>query len=154
MKRNSQLSGVLHVLLHMAEREGPTTSERLAQALDTNPVVVRRLMAGLRDKGYVRSERGHGGGWVLARRLSDVTLRDIYTALECSPLIAIGNRTESPGCVIEQAVNGALDRALVEAEALLLERFGAMTLASLRTRVQRRLRASGKGRRLEVAHAH
>ena len=81
MKRDSRLSGVLHVLLHMAEQPGPATSEVLAAAMSTHPVVIRRIMAGLRDQGYVRSEKGHGGGWTLACDLSRVTLRDVYTAL-------------------------------------------------------------------------
>jgi DNA-binding IscR family transcriptional regulator len=63
MRRDSRLSGVLHVLLHMAEQDGPVTSEVMAKAMTTNPVVIRRLMAGLRDAGYVRAENGHGGGW-------------------------------------------------------------------------------------------
>ena len=63
MKRDSRLSGVLHVLLHMAEHDGPLTSDILAKAMDTNPVVIRRILGGLREQGYVRSEKGHGGGW-------------------------------------------------------------------------------------------
>lgn len=55
------MSGVLHVLLHMAEADGPITSERLAMMMGTNPVVVRRTMAGLRDLGLVASGKGHGG---------------------------------------------------------------------------------------------
>ncbi|HRE88657.1 MAG TPA: transcriptional regulator, partial [Myxococcota bacterium] len=46
MRRDSRLSGVLHVLLHMAQHKGPLTSDHLAKAMDTNPVVIRRLMAG------------------------------------------------------------------------------------------------------------
>ena len=61
MKRDSRLSNVLHALLHMAEMEGPATSEAMAQAMQTNPVVVRRLMAGLRYAGFVSSAKGHGG---------------------------------------------------------------------------------------------
>ena len=102
---------MLHVLLHMAEQSGPVTSEVLAKAMDTNPVVIRRIMAGLRDQGYVRSEKGHGGGWTLACDLSKVTLRDIYTALGSPSLLAMGNRTETPGCLVEQAVNAALNQA-------------------------------------------
>src|SRR5262245_55381991 len=74
MRHDTRLSDVLHVLLHMAQHEGPLTSEALAGAMGTNPVVVRRTLAGLRDRGYVRSEKGHGGGWVVARSLSDITL--------------------------------------------------------------------------------
>ena len=62
MKRDSKLSGVLHALLHMAEMEGPVTSESLAMAMQTHPVVVRRVMAGLREAGFVSSAKGHGGG--------------------------------------------------------------------------------------------
>ena len=136
MKRNSQLSGVLHVLLHMAEHEGPVTSEVLARAMTTHPVVVRRILAGLREHGYVTSEKGHGGGWALARDLESVTLHGIYTALGCPPLLAMGNRTESPGCIVEQAVNAALGESFDAAEAFLRARFGEVTLASLRDRIR------------------
>ena len=112
MRRDSRLSGVLHVLLHLAEHRGPVTSEVLAKAMHTNPVVLRRVMAGLRDQGFVRSEKGHGGGWTLARDLSEITLRDIYAALGSPLLFAIGNRTEAPDCLVELAVNAALNSDL------------------------------------------
>lgn len=131
MRRDSRLSGVLHVVLHMAQHDRPLTSEHMAKAMDTNPVVIRRVMAGLRDHGYVQSAKGHGGGWVLSCDLAKVTLRDIYTALGSPPLLAIGNRTESPGCIVEQAVNAALGKSFDAAEALLLERLGEVTLATL-----------------------
>jgi DNA-binding IscR family transcriptional regulator len=153
MKRNSQLSGVLHVLLHMAERDEPATSESLAKAMDTNPVVIRRILAGLRDKGYVQSEKGHGGGWTLACDLSRVTLRDVYSALGCPPLLAMSNRTESPGCLVEQAVNNALDDAFRDAEALLLTRLGQVTLATLSDELRGRPPRRGRAHRLETAHA-
>ena len=133
------MSGALHVLLHMAQQPGPFTSETLARAMDTNPVVIRRIMAGLRDLGQVRSEKGHGGGWTLACDLSRVTLRDVYIALGSPSLLAMGNRTESPGCLVEQAVNAALNRAFDDAEALLLMRFGEVTLAMLSDDLRQRL---------------
>lgn len=129
---------MLHVLLHMAQHEEPLTSEQMAKAMGTNPVVVRRVMAGLRERGYVRSEKGHGGGWTLTCDLSKVTLRDIYTALGSPSLLAIGNRTESPGCLVEEAVNAALDQSFRDAEARLLARLGEVTLAALSEDVQRR----------------
>ena len=70
MKRDSRLSGVLHVLLHMAEHRAPRTSEQLAKAMQTHPVVIRRILGGLRDAGFVHSEKGHGGGWTIARDLA------------------------------------------------------------------------------------
>jgi DNA-binding IscR family transcriptional regulator len=131
MKPNSQLSGVLHVLLHMAEHDGPVTSEALALMMQTNPVVIRRIMAGLRDSGDVRSAKGHGGGWMLACDLASVTLRDIYDSLGSPSLLALGNRSEAPDCLVAQAVNAALDHAFRDAEALLLSRLGDVTLAAL-----------------------
>jgi Rrf2 family protein len=137
----------------MAEQNEPVTSEALAKAMDTNPVVIRRVMAGLRDQGYVRSEKGHGGGWTLARDLADISLRDIYEALGQPALLAIGNRTEAPGCLVEQAVNAALNHAFDDAEALLLSRLADVTLAKLSADFHKRLVGRGKGHRLEVAHA-
>lgn len=147
------MSGVLHVLLHMAEHEGPLTSEMLAKPLGTNPVVIRRIMAGLRDQGYVQSEKGHGGGWTLACDLSKVTLREIYTALGSPSVLAMGNRTETAGCIVEQAVNATLGPALHDAEALLLARFGEVTLAMLSADVHERLIARAGSGRLEICHA-
>lgn len=153
MKRDSRLSGVLHVLLHMAEYDGPVTSEVLAKAMNTNPVVIRRIMAGLRDRGYVRSEKGHGGGWRLARDLKKITLRDIYDALDGPSLLAIGNRTEAPGCLVEKAVNAALNQAFHDAEALLLSRFDQVTLAMLSADFRARLAAHRTAYSVETAHA-
>lgn len=132
------MSGVLHILLHMAQQDGPATSEDLARAMDTNPVVVRRILAGLRDQGYVRSEKGHGGGWTLACDLRAVTLRDVYDAIGCPSVLAIGNRIEAPGCVVEQAVNAALGKSFDEAEAALLARFERVTLAALSAAIGKR----------------
>ena len=153
MKRDSKLSGVLHVLLHMAEMEGPVTSETLARDMQTNPVVIRRIMAGLREGGSGRSEKGHGGGWTIARDPATVTLRDIYVALGEPELFAMGNRTEAPECLVEEAVNAALDDAFRAAQALLLERFGTVTLAQLSTDFHARMVQRGKTIDLETIHA-
>jgi DNA-binding IscR family transcriptional regulator len=131
MKQDNRLSAVLHALLHMADHGGPLTSAALAQMMSTNPVVVRRTMAGLREAGLVRSEKGHGGGWELARDLASVTLRDIYDALGAPRLMAMGIPLAHPGCLVEQAVNRSLGTAFAEAEALLVSRLGDVTLAQL-----------------------
>jgi Rrf2 family protein len=139
MKTDSKLSGVLHVLLHMAQTDQPMTSEALAEMMQTNPVVIRRILAGLREQGFVQSGKGHGGGWKLSCDLGKVSLRDIYEALGAPTILAIGNRSESPGCLVEQAVNAAMDRAFQDAEALLLARLGEVSLAELAEDMRRRL---------------
>jgi DNA-binding IscR family transcriptional regulator len=148
MIRDTRLSSVLHVLLHMAHETGPATSEALAKAMRTNPVVLRRIMAGLRDRGYVRSEKGHRGGWTLACDLSKLTLRDIYLALGSPGLFGIGNRSDAPDCLVERAVNARLNQALFDAEQMLITRFGEVTLAMLDADVQ----SLGQDRWTNMAH--
>jgi DNA-binding IscR family transcriptional regulator len=152
MTRDSKLSSVLHLLLHMADAGGPSTSETLAVSMKTNPVVVRRLLAGLREAGVVRSEKGHGGGWKLDRDLSAVTLADVHRALGSPALVSFGNRTDQPRCLVEQAVNAALDGACEEAESLLLARFARITLATLQTDFRRRMRAHGCSNKEHPSH--
>jgi Rrf2 family protein len=122
---------MLHVLLHMGESSEPMTSERLAAAMNTNPVVIRRTMAGLRHAGLVNSAKGHGGGWVLARDLAAITLDDVYRALGSPTLFALGNRNENPTCLVEKAVNAALGQTLQDAEALVAARLASITLADI-----------------------
>ena len=68
MKRNSRLSLALHTLSHMAGDPGRVrTSAEIADHAGTNPVVVRRVLGRLREAGLLTSEKGHAGGWRLAR---------------------------------------------------------------------------------------
>ncbi len=131
---------------------GPVTSDQLARAMGTNPVVVRRVMAGLREQGLVHSEKGHGGGWTLAREPSDITLADIYRAVGAPTIIAMSHRSENPGCLVEQAVNDALGDTFREVEAIFLTRLGAVTLDALAKDFKRRL-AKHKQTLEEQVHA-
>lgn len=128
MNRDTRLSDVLHVLIHMAKADAPLTSEVLARSMGTNPAVFRRTMAGLRDAGHVHSEKGPGGGWRLARPLSEITLLDVYVALDRPRLFAIGNRSEWTDCLVEANVNAVMAETMTEAHALFEARFGALTL--------------------------
>jgi len=133
---------MLHVLLHMARHEGPMTSDGIARMLGTNPVVVRRTMAGLRDSGYVRSEKGHGGGWVIEADLEAVSLLDVHRAVGGPHLFAIGNEHPNAGCAVERVVNEALEDVLSEAEALLVARLGTVSLAELARRFDARCKSA------------
>ena len=132
MKRSNRFSLALHVLVHLAERPGePATSEQLAACVWTNPVVVRRALAGLREAGLVTSAAGHHGGWTLARDAVSITLRDVYAALGERLLFAIDLSGGNPGCRVQLAVAGTLDDFLHDAEALLAARLARMTLAEV-----------------------
>jgi Rrf2 family protein len=131
MSRDTRLSDVVHVLLHLDGADRPMTSEVLAKSMGTNPAVFRRTMAGLREAGYVRSERGHGGGWKLARPLREITLLGVYKALGRPNLFAIGNRDRPTGCLIEASVNTVLADTMDAATALFVTHFGEITLEQL-----------------------
>ncbi|NYT36564.1 Rrf2 family transcriptional regulator [Allopusillimonas soli] len=131
MRNDSRLSRMLHVLLHMGRRNQPFTSEQIAKMLDTNPVVVRRTMAGLRRAGYVRSEKGHGGGWTIACDLKEVTLLDVHNAVGGPKLFAIGHENGNPSCGVARVVNTALGDVLSQAEALIIGKLSAISLADL-----------------------
>ncbi|MCA1323339.1 Rrf2 family transcriptional regulator [Herbaspirillum sp. alder98] len=131
MKRSDRLSIALHILLHMGQRpDTPMTSDEIAGWVGTNPVVIRRTFAGLREAGIVVSTKGHGGGWSLGRTLDLISLHQVQQALG-ERLITLGARDESPGCLVEIAVHRALDDALEEANRLLDQRLAGVTLADL-----------------------
>lgn len=131
MNKDTRLSDVLHVLLHMGQVDKPLTSEVLAKSMGTNPAVFRRTMAGLREAGYVKSGKGHGGGWQLVRSLDQITLLAVYDALNRPTLFAIGNRDKHPNCQVQKSVNAALSDTMAQAEALFIDRFGQVTLDQL-----------------------
>ena len=131
MRKDSRLSRMLHVLVHMHHLDQAVTSDSIAQMLGTNPVVVRRTMALLREQGYVNAVKGHGGGWTLAKPLHCITLLDIHRSLSENSLFTIGLTDEHNNCPIEKAVNLAINDTLDAAEQLVLQRFATVTLDML-----------------------
>lgn len=125
----------LHAVLHIAQAEHPLTSDDLAEAMATHPVVLRRTLAGLREAGIVASEKGHGGGWSLARPLAKVSVADVHVALGKTTLFAVGPRTAAPRCGLERAVNRAVEDALAGAEDVFLARLAEVSLAALAAEV-------------------
>jgi DNA-binding IscR family transcriptional regulator len=138
MNRDSRLSAALHVLLHMSEMGRAVTSEALGSMMDSNPVVIRRTLGGLRDAGIVAAEKGHGGGWSLARDLRTVSLGDVYDAIGSSTVFGIGPRDPDATCPLERAVNRAVGEVLREAEALLTNRLRSIMVADVLHTARRR----------------
>lgn len=146
MRQDSRLSRVLHVLIHMDHSEEPLSSETIAEMLNMNSVVVRRTLAGLRDAGYVNSTKGHGGGWTLAKPLSQISLFDVYEALGQPGLFAMGLSDDSRTCLIEKAVNETLSASLQEAEERLLTKFKKVKLSDLASTFEKKM-SKHKGHR-------
>jgi len=131
VRRDSRLPRVLHALLHLEQMEGPATSELIAQMLGTNPSVVRRTMGGLREAGIVVSVKGHGGGWSLAKPLTEVSLLEIYRALGAPTLFAIGIDDEQTTCLLARAANAATAQAMAHAQQQFEAHLGSVSVADL-----------------------
>lgn len=132
MKRNSRLSLALHTLAHMADDPGRMqTSAEIATHVGTNPVVVRRVLGRLREAGLMISEKGHAGGWRLARAPQDISLGDVYLALD-ERLLAAVDLPEPTDCAVEHALHKRVALVLDEAEQALVQRLSETTLSTIR----------------------
>jgi Rrf2 family protein len=141
----SRFTMALHALGMIAlegERFGgkPITSELLARSINTNPVVVRRVLADLRRAGLVATRRGVGGGVVLARPAAQISLRTIWEALEADEQL-FGRHPSGPNphCPTARCVAAYLEALYGDAEAALKVSLGKVTLAQLRRDVAGRL---------------
>ena len=131
MKRNSRLSLALHALGHMAgDPARMRTSAQIAAHAGTNPVVVRRVLGRLREAGLLIAEKGHAGGWRLARAPERITLADVYLALD--ERLAPAAEEAAPRCAVEHALERRMAAVMDEAERALIERLGAMSIAEAR----------------------
>ena len=136
MQANSRFAVAIHVLaLARVARAGalglPVTSEQMAESVNTNPVVIRRILGALREAGLVASQPGPGGGWRLLRRPDDISLRDVYRAVEAEPLFALPRREPNAGCAIGKQLPAVLEGWFRAAEAALEDRLGQVTLADV-----------------------
>jgi Rrf2 family protein len=141
----SRFTMALHAL-GMIAREGgrsrgtPVTSQTLARSINTNPVVVRRVLADLRRAGLVETRRGVGGGVVLARAPARITLRRVWEALEDrEQLFGRHPSGPNPDCPVGRCVAEYLEEIYGHAEAALKASLGRVTLAQLQRDVARRL---------------
>lgn len=132
MAANTRFAVALHVLGFLAYAGAPvSTSEQLAASVNTNPVVIRRLLASLREAGLVASQAGPGGGWRLERSAEDISLADVYRAIEDEPLFAMPARDPSDACDVGAHVQAVLDPLAGEAEAALIERLEDTSIADM-----------------------
>lgn len=131
MRTDSRLPRVLHVLLHLEQIREPVTSDEIGRMLNTNPSLVRRTMAGLREAGFVAATKGHGGGWVLEKPLAEITLADVYAALGSPQLFAVGQADDAPECLLERAANRATSAALEKARASFQAELRKVTVADI-----------------------
>lgn len=132
MSANSRLTIAAHALtwIGLYQRQGRdvATSEQIAKSVNTNPVVIRRLLAELRAAGLVDSRRGAGAGWTLSREMADITLLDVYRAIEPGPLFALHRSTPDPECVVGSGIGSAMTAVYSKVEDSLQQELGKTRL--------------------------
>jgi len=132
MKRNSRLSLALHTLSHMAaDPDRMRTSADIADHAGTNPVVVRRVLGKLREAGLLASEKGHAGGWRLARPAHSITLADIYLALDERLVSGTATDVEPSLCSVETGLQTRVAHVLDEIETHLVHRLRETTIVDV-----------------------
>ena len=105
---NQQFATAVHILTALACKKNMMSSELLAASVNTNPVVIRRLLAQLTKSKLVLTTRGKSGGVKLAKEPSHITLKDIYLAV--APTESIAPRTKPPqkDCVVSCAMHNIM----------------------------------------------
>ncbi len=117
MNANQQFSVSCHILVLLAASPAfPVTSEKIAESVDTNPVVIRRIMSHLRQNGMVDSRPGANGGWRLARPASQLSLHEVHQALTQETLFAL-HQHPNPDCPIGSRILPALESIFGDAQA-------------------------------------
>jgi Rrf2 family protein len=108
------------------------TSTDIADHAGTNPVVVRRVLGRLREAGLLSSEKGHAGGWCLARLPEEITLADVYLALD-ERMIATDHSNDAPTCSVEHALHNRVTTVLEEVEQTLVQKLRETSISAIRT---------------------
>lgn len=132
---DTRLARMLHVLVHMHLLGGTETSQTIAKMLNTNPVVVRRTMGLLRERGLVTSTGGRSGGWKLGKPAGEITVEHVHEALMDGSPFSFGLSKDHPSCPVERSVNHLLQHAMKKAEATLLEQFSRVSIADFASAV-------------------
>jgi Rrf2 family protein len=133
MTISSRFAVSVHILALLDSGEGePLTSEYIAGSVNTNPAVVRRILSRLARAGLTTSRLGAGGGSLLARPAAEITLRDVYRAVECEgPLFALHHEEPNHACPVGRNIQAVLERATGAAQEALEDALGERTVADV-----------------------
>jgi Rrf2 family protein len=137
MATNTQFSIAVHLMIALGfnpEREA--TSGHLAMSVNTSPSFVRRILAKLSKANLVSTTTGKSGSCLLAKKPEEISLLEIYRAVEAPPTFAIHDYPVQPqcrvSCNIEATMNTVLDKAQKSFEKSLGETSLAEVIADIR----------------------
>jgi Rrf2 family protein len=127
----------VHVLAVLAYKEGDrVTSALLAASINTNPVIVRRLLLALQRAKLVETGKGAGSGSRLSRSPGRINLAQIYRAVEDSEPFATPSRKPNAACPVGHCIRRTLDKVFASAESALERDLEKTTLAGVIAAVQ------------------
>ncbi len=121
------------------------TSDQIAGVLNTNPVIIRRLVRQLREAGLVATARGKTGGYKLDRSATDISLLDVFLAIEGDRIdfFALAHLDDREGCSpIANSIQQTLHPIFAQSLAVLKENLSRYSIAELLTNSLARLEAS------------
>jgi len=142
---SSRVAVAVHVLAYMAwKRSEAVTSERIAASVNTNPVVVRRIVGALRNAGMVTVQPGVGGGATLAREPDDITLLDVYRAVEDGEeLFSLHPSEPSRSCNVGGNIRDVLRPIFCTAHRAMESVLAQVSIADVGSQVMAMARAEG-----------
>lgn len=109
----------------------PVTSGLLASSVNTNPVVIRRLMLALQEAGFIETRKGAGRGSRLKRAPGRISLAEVYRAVETDEPFTLHSKRPNQACPVGHCIQAALERVFVSAEAALERELARTNLADV-----------------------
>ena len=133
MKITSRFTVAVHTLLaiYVLGKEYKMTSDLIASSVNVNPVVIRRTLSSLKAAGIIGVKAGSGGA-TPAKDAGDITLYDIYTAVDCVDGDLFNfHENPNPECPVGKNIHAVLDTHLADAQTALENELKSVTLADL-----------------------
>lgn len=144
---NSRFAVAVHILTVIAHAGGnPVTSEYIAWSVRTNPSLIRRLLSQLTRAGLTRCQMGTGGGALLARPASRITLRDVYRAVSDGQLLGLPREQPDPACPVGRHIQALVTERFDEATRALEDELARTTIADMHDSVVERRAVRGRKR--------
>ena len=143
MQISSRLTIAVHILdcIDTFKDSYKLTSDFLAGSVNVNPVIIRRILQQLKASGIVNVARGSGGAEI-AKPLDEITLLDIYNAVECvdNGKLFHFHENPNPNCPVGRNIHNALDEKLERVQKAMEEEMKSITLAEIISDTQKFIR--------------
>ena len=137
MAANSQFSMAVHVLMMLARsRDENLKSDYLAASVNTNPVVIRRLLGQLAQAKMVVSQTGASGGTRLSRCPSEINLAEVYKAVSCGEVFALHGKAPNQDCPVGRNIESVLCNLQKEIDRSIGEKLSQYTLENVFQQVE------------------